>query len=148
MTIKEYWTEFQKNTGSNKEYLEAFYFCDNKKDADELAALVLSGKKRATASNYILYEHDNETIPKPGELSIVTDFEGNPLCVIETTEVEIVAFKDVSPEFAAREGEGDASLSYWKDAHRRFFSRELKEIGATFNEDILVVCESFDVIYE
>jgi len=148
MTIKDYWNNFQKITGSNKEFLEAFYFCDNKKDADELAALVLCGKKRATASNYIIYEHGNESIPKPGDLSIVTDFEGSPLCVIETIEVEVVAFKDVSPEFAAREGEGDSSLEYWKDAHRRFFSRELEEIGRTFNEDIPVVCESFNVIYK
>ena len=28
----------------------------------------------------------------------------------------------------------------------KFFSRELKELGKEFNEDILVVCEKFEVV--
>lgn len=148
MTIHEYWEEFRRETGTDKEYLEAFYFCDNEKDANELAALVLAGKKCATASNALVYDHENEPMPKPGDFSVVTDFEGNPLCVIRTTQVDVVAFKDVTPEFAAREGEGDLSIAFWRDAHKHFFSRELKELGEEFNEDMLVVCESFEVVYK
>ena len=148
MRIKEFWEEYRKINGEDNKYKEAYYFCDNKEDADELAELVLSGKKRATASNYVYYEHEGEKLPEVGDLNIITDFEGNPKCVIETVNVEIMKFKDVPLEFAMREGEGDSTLEYWKEGHKNFFSRELESMGMKFTEDVLVVCESFDVVYK
>lgn len=148
MNIEEFWDGYKQKFGSDKEYCSAYYFCDNKDDANELAELVLAGKKKATASNYACYKHEDEPLPKPGELNIITDFDDNPLCVIETTNVEIIPFKDVSAEFAALEGEGDLSLEFWRRVHKRFFTEELKEIGLEFNEDIQVVCESFKVVYK
>ena len=46
-------------------------------------------------------------IPAIGGLSVATDWGGTPLCVIETTHVEIVPFDRVDKGFAATEGEGD-----------------------------------------
>lgn len=61
-----------------------------KKWANELLRLVLIGKKRATASSLLKYELDGQPIPRVGDLSIVTDWEGIPRCVIETTEVTTI----------------------------------------------------------
>lgn len=36
----------------------SFYFCDNKKDANECAELALRGEKRATASSLFYYPMD------------------------------------------------------------------------------------------
>ncbi len=33
------------------------------------------------------------------------------------------------------------------EAHRRFFGRECERFGAPFQEDDLVVCERFEVVY-
>ena len=57
------------------------------------------------------------------------------------------AFNEVPADFAAREGEGDKTLDWWRDAHRRYFTRELKAAGLAFSEDMLVVCEEFDMVY-
>jgi len=133
-------------TGSPSAY-HVWHFCDNKKDADELADLVLRGEKRATASLHSLYELDKELVPKPGDISIVTDFEGRARCVIKTTAVTITPFNRVPESFALREGEGDKSLWYWREAHRRAFSRELEALGLSFSEDLLVVCEEFDMVF-
>lgn len=148
MDLKEFWDDYKKKFGSDKEYCYSYYFCDNKDDADELGELVFTGRKKATASNYVSYKHDNEPLPKAGDLNIITNFDGKPLCVIETTNVDIIPFKDVPEEFAALEGEGDLSLEFWRREHKRFFTDELKQIGMEFNEDILVVCESFKVVYK
>ena len=86
-------------------------------------------------------------MPKPGDLSIVTNFAGDPLCVIETQRVDIVPFKEVSEEFAATEGEGDGSLAYWRRAHEAFFGRECRRIGRQPTQDMPVVCERFEVVY-
>lgn len=49
--------------------------------------------------------------------------------------------------FAAIEGEGDGSLSYWRDAHWRYFGRECHRIGKELSLQMLVVCEQFKVVY-
>ena len=125
----------------------AWHFCDNQADADELAELVLAGRKRATASALWFYEAEQEPLPLVGDLSVVTDWFGNARCVIRTTAVEVVAFESVGAAFAAAEGEGDGSLEYWREAHRAAFARELALIGRTIEPDMPVVCERFDVVF-
>ncbi|NLY82576.1 MAG: ASCH domain-containing protein [Clostridiales bacterium] len=148
MDIKTYWNKYKEKSGTDKLLKKAYYFCDNKEEAEELANLVLEGKKRATASIYLMYEIENEPLPKVGDLNIITDFYDEPKCIIETTDVNIAEFKDVSPEFANTEGEGDSSLEYWKYAHRSFFTKELLDMDKCFTEDMLVVCEKFKVVYK
>ncbi|CAA9414477.1 MAG: hypothetical protein AVDCRST_MAG22-2125 [uncultured Rubrobacteraceae bacterium] len=68
------------------------------------------------------FEAGGEPVARPGERSIILDGRGEPLCVVETTEVEVRRFDEVDEEFARDEGEGDLSLAYWREAHRRFFA--------------------------
>jgi uncharacterized protein YhfF len=147
--LAPFWSAFAKSTGgaSEERFYEAFFFGDSEELANELAALVLLGTKRATAGALWSYEAEGQRLPQPGDLSIVTDWSGNPLCVIETQSVEVVPFQEVTAEFAATEGEGDGSLSFWQQAHRAFFGRECAGAGRAFSENMLVVCERFAVVY-
>lgn len=125
----------------------AWYFDDNQPSADALAVLVLAGKKRATAGLLWEYESEGDALPKPGDLSIVTNWAGEPQCVIETLSVVVRPFGDVDEDFAATEGEGDGSLASWRDVHWAYFSRACARIGQTPSQGMLVVCERFEVIY-
>ena len=146
---QHFWRAFAETTrvDPTPRFLEAFFFDDNEPSANELAALVLAGTKRATAALRWAREQENMAIPKTGDLSIVTDFAGDPVCVIETRRVDIVAFADVTAEFAAVEGEGDASLDYWRRAHEAFFARECKRIGRNPSARMPVICERFEVVF-
>lgn len=124
----------------------AWHFCDNEPDANELADLVLAGTKRATAGLLWSYEDEGEPLPRVGDLSIVTDWEGRARCVIRTTAVEIVPFEAVTPEFAVIEGEGDGSLDYWRTAHEAAFTRELADFGRALEPSSPVVCVCFEVV--
>jgi len=86
-------------------------------------------------------------LAKPGDLSVVTRFSGEPVCVIETRKVTIVPFVEVTAEFAATEGEGDGSLEFWRRAHTAYFGRECKRIGREFSQHMPVVCEEFAVVF-
>ena len=149
-SIKAFWAEFAADLGHDPSvrFYEAFHFDDNVLNADALADLVLSGQKRATAALVWAYESGGKPIPKSGDLSVVTRFSGEPLCVIETGRVEIVPFDEVSAEFAATEGEGDGTLQYWSRAHTAFFGRECKRLGREFSADMPVVCEEFAMIFK
>lgn len=69
---------------------EAWHFCDNQADADELVELVLAGVKRATASDLWSCQDEDEPVPQAGDVSVVTDWSGAARCVIRTTSVETV----------------------------------------------------------
>jgi uncharacterized protein YhfF len=147
--LSAFWGEFAKTIGDADEerFYEAFFFGDSEAMAAELAELVLRGTKRATAGALWSYEAEGQRLPQSGDLSIVTDWSGRPLCVIQTQSVEVVPFREVTSEFAAAEGEGDGSLSFWQRVHREFFSRECAAAGREFTESMQVVCERFAIVY-
>ena len=147
MDIAQFWQAFLEQTGRSADtaYLECFHFDLNERSANELLALVLSGQKRATASS--LYAFLPGEAPKPGNLSIVTDWDGNPRCVIETRSVQILPFREMTFEICSREGE-DECLETWQAGHRRFFTQDGEEMGYIFSEDMPVVFEDFEVVYQ
>ena len=108
-------------------------------EADYLAELVLMGQKTATSSAFDLYAVGNEPLPKENELSVILDSKENAICIIETTKVEVIPFKEVS--------EGDRGLTYWQEIHENLFSNWLEEVGLHFSQDSLVVLEEFRVVY-
>jgi uncharacterized protein YhfF len=147
--VAQFWSRFCAASGEDRtpRFYEAFHFDDNESSANELAALVLAGTKRATASLAWLYDTPAHPAPTPGALSVVTDWGGKPLCVIETLAVETVPFEQVTAQFAATEGEGDGSLDHWRRVHWEFFGRECGRLGRERSADMPVLCETFQVVY-
>ena len=128
-------------------FFEAFHFDDNEPGANELAQLVLVGTKRATAGLVWSFEAASVPLPKVGDLSVVTDWAKKPLCVIETRQIDVVSYDQVSAEFAATEGEGDGSLQHWQEAHWAYFGRECQRMGRLRDPKMPVVCERFEVVF-
>lgn len=120
---------------------EAFQFGDSPEMADELAALVLTGRKTATTSWPL-----DPSITE-GTLNIVLDGRGDPAALIRTVKVEHVPFLEVAEDFAAAEGEGDLSLEHWRREHRAFFTRVAPSYGREFTDAELVQCEAFEVVH-
>ena len=116
--------------------LRSFAFGDSAALADALLELVLNGAKTATCST-----EDEPNISRPGERWIVLDGKGDPKCVIETVEVTFRRYSEMDAKFAFDEGEGDRSLAYWREAHRRYFERAGK-----FSEDMMLMCERFRLV--
>ena len=115
--------------------------------ARELAELVISGRKTATASLAAVNELKPDESPVPDGLSVVTDLQGEPLCVIQTTEIRHLPFEKVDARFAHDEGEGDRSLEYWREVHWRYFTREARDLGLDFDDQSLVCCERFKLLF-
>jgi uncharacterized protein YhfF len=150
-TARAFWAEFKRSGAAGADpdsrFYEAFHFDDNEPSANELGALVLAGTKRATASLLHSYETEGKPLPRPGDLSVVTDWDGKPLCVMETRRVDLVPYEDVDEEFAATEGEGDGSLRYWRDVHSAYFGRECERVGCERTPRMAIVCERFEVVW-
>jgi uncharacterized protein YhfF len=147
--IADFWHANAKAAGAvdDTRLWGAFHFGDSEELADSLAQLVLSGVKRATAASPWSFQADGKRVPRAGDLSIVTDWAGTPLCIIETLAVDVVPFNEVTAEFAAAEGEGDGSLAFWREAHTQYFTRECARTGRRFTPDMPVACERFRVVF-
>ena len=147
--LTTFWNAYANAAGGADEarFYEAFCFGDNEELANELGELVLRGTKRATVGSVWSFQAKGKRLPVPRDLSIVTSWSGEPLCIIETQAVDVLPFNQVNAEFAATEGEGDGSLSFWQEAHRKYFTRECATAGREFSESMLVACERFRVVY-
>lgn len=122
---------------------DAFAFGGGGTVADELAALVLSGAKRATTSLAVEFTALGERLPAAGSLSIILRGDLDPVAIIERTAVQTLRFDAVDEAYAAIEGEGDASLEYWREAHRRYFSGVCERLGGKFEDRTPVICQVF-----
>jgi uncharacterized protein YhfF len=149
--IQDYWQTFLStlpphSPDRSKSY-HAEAWGDGPEMADELGVLIAAGTKTGTCSALWEWEAEGEPLPDAGTVTVVVDGRGEPLCIVETTEVTIRKYNEVDADFARAEGEGDLSLAYWQEAHRRFFSRSLPKIGLEFSEEMPLVCEGFQLIY-
>lgn len=145
MTPKELWERFTNEKQIDEEEYEIWSFGV---DPDLLSQLVITGCKTGTSSLYILYEIENEPLPKTNDYSVIVDSNNNAVCIIQNIKVDIIPFNKVSTEHAYKEGEGNKSLKYWRKVHQTFFTESLLKINMKFTCDMKVVYEEFKVVYK
>ena len=149
MTAQEMWNLYtQENPKDAREKYEAWYFGNSEAMANNLANLVISGEKTGTASALALYEIEKEALPQKNSYHIILDYAGNAKCIIKIAKVYTTPFCYVTDEHAFKEAEGDKTLEYWRKVHQDFFTDELKEYNLLFDENMLVVCEEFEIVFK
>jgi uncharacterized protein YhfF len=150
--IEAYWQEFLSSQPSDSPYHTKSYVAEGwgvgPEMADELGALIVDGSKTATCSSLWEWEAEGESPPGTGAVTVVLNGHGEPIGIVETTEVTIRKYNEVDADFAREEGEGDLSLRYWREAHKSFFSCTLSKVGKEFSEEMPLVCERFRLIYK
>ena len=149
-TVYEMWDNFTKsNPEFKKDQLpESWFFHNNKEDANRLAELVVSGKKKAGSGLYSWYKDAKADLPKIGTKHIITDFDGKAQAIIENKKVDTIPFNQISNEYAEKDmGTTIEPLKKWKKAHWDFFATAMKESDQNPTEEMRVVCESFETIW-
>jgi uncharacterized protein YhfF len=142
--VERMWTEFAAATGEIGPYVVwGFAYGSDPALMTELGLLVRDGPKRATAGRAEDFSPDGEKLPGPGDLNVIHDGDGNPICIIRTTSVQIQAFGKVDAQFAWDEGEGDRSLESWRAAPIRFFA----SVGTPIDDDTNLVLERFAKVW-
>jgi uncharacterized protein YhfF len=116
--------------------LDTFSFGDSPELAEELALLVLAGKKTATC-----WAAAEGPLSHVGERMVMLDGSGRPRAVLETVELTQRRYNEVDASFAYDEGEDDRTLESWRRAHRNYFTR----LGQ-FAPDMMLYCERFRMV--
>lgn len=150
-SVTKIWNNFIQSNPEykNEDQPDAGYFHNNKKDANRLAQLIVNGKKKAGSSLYAWYKDANADLQKIGTKSILTDFNGRALAILEITKVDTIPFNKITSDYAQLDmGTTINPLEKWKKAHWDFF--ESTKVGSEDRptEDMLIVCEWFEVIWK
>ena len=146
-----YWQQFldalPRGSSSPDRYLEFFSFGYLPEHGRSIGDLILDGKKTATAD--ILWRRESVGLQTPsiGDLSIFHDGFESPMGVIETTEVEIVPFDEVTRDFAQSGGEWGGTLTEWRKSYWSWIEQECAAIGREPVTNIPMICERFNVVY-
>lgn len=144
LSAADMWAEYSSATGIVADY-ESFGFGNPQTPAlrDELALRVKTGVKTATAGHPDEFSAAGEKIPEVGDYWVVLDSRANAVAVIRTTQVRPTRFKDVDEQFAWEEGEGDRTLSWWRNAHVEYF----QEAGVEIDDDTVLILERFEKVW-
>ena len=146
-STNDFWTEFVTAIGTAAADYTVVAFGDTAAMADELVALVISGRKRATASLLRDYAAGVEPLPQVGDFVVVVDGGGRPRCIWRTTEVTVKPLIDVDDAFVWDEGEGERTRDWWLSAHRAYFAAQAEREGFRMRDTIETVFERFEILW-
>src|SRR5215469_3981413 len=145
--LNRYWKQFLESlpvvTDPPAGFVEPAVFGFTPEDATEISKLVLEGIKTATGSVLWSYQADGKALPRIGDFWIVADGDGNPVCVIRTSSVQVIPFSEVGEEYAGWGGEGDRTLESWRRMYWRYICQECERIGRQPTTDAPLIMEHF-----
>lgn len=118
---------------------------------DQLVGAILDGSKTSTTGLLAQYELDREPLSVVGARQVVVDSAGEPVAVIEVTEVRLARLADVDLAHARDEGEGYTSVAQWRAGHEDFWhSADMREAmgdpSFRVDDDTMLVLERFAVV--
>jgi uncharacterized protein YhfF len=141
------WREFRDASDVQADKYDVVSFGDNAAMATQLANLVVSGRKRATAGLLRQFGPDGEPPPVVGSYVALIDGEARPRAIWRTTEIRTGPLASVDEQFAWDEGEGDRTRNWWLSAHRKYFGRQASAQGFHMHDEIETVFERFSVVW-
>jgi uncharacterized protein YhfF len=145
--IERFWVEFQRAREPQVTGFSATAFGHSRAVADELAALIRAGDKRAHATLERDFEAEGDELPRPGEHIVVLDGRGTPQAIVRLTHVERRYFADIGDEFAFECGEGDRTLAWWLVAYRQEFAERAEAQGFQIGERAVLILEHFELVW-
>jgi uncharacterized protein YhfF len=122
-------------------------FGDMEASATKEGHFAPQGVKTTTSGLLWEMEHEGAALPRVGDVAIVADGKGEPLCIIELTEVHIKPFDTVDEQFARDYGGGYETLQQWRTDSWDYFAPWCAAIGREPSETMPLVCQRFRVVF-
>ena len=130
--------------GEEARYFHPMSIGSAPEDADEGAALILSGVKTLASSPF--WDYPDGKIPFVGALSVLLNGARRARAIVETTRVEIMPFEAISESMAQAYGEGERTADWWRREMGAFYRASAARHGAAFTDDTLLIWEWFAVV--
>jgi len=135
--IQKYWESFLKESKRENLRLKgSICLADNATDADRACGEVLDGERTILRYPKNGYRVAMQGVVLAGDMNIVVNWNGEPVCVIETVNVDVRGFDEMFPMEDA-----------FREQYEAEFKRELEELGMEFDGNTPVCAEEFRVVW-
>lgn len=143
----DFWQAFLEETGTpeNSYCNRCTYFGESEEASVDVMEQLLRGEKTAISHCVPHYIVTREPMPKVGDYTMVTDFYGNPGCILKCVDVVIDPIGAIPEEVAEKEGQG--SLEAWREGKRQQFQALSAQSRFHYNDELPVLMELVELVY-
>lgn len=143
----DFWQAFLEQTGTpeNSYCNRCTYFGESEEESVEIMEQLLRGEKSAISHCVPHYIVTRSPMPKVGDYTMVTDYYGNPGCILKCTDVVIDPIGAIPAEIAEREGQG--GLEIWQQRKRQEFQALSQKSGFHYNDELPILMELVETVF-
>ncbi|VDG21084.1 ASCH domain-containing protein [Lactiplantibacillus mudanjiangensis] len=148
-SAEQLWKAYNETTDTNGASYQTRWFGDQgqPEQVQALTDAILAGHKTATTTPLDSYTAEQVAIPQVGDYNVLLNGDMKPVAVLKTVVSELIPFYRISAEHAYHEGDGDRSISNWRELKTEEFTPTLEEHGHQLGPDTPMVSEVFEVVY-
>ena len=133
--------------GFGDDYQVRWIGLDNQ-TTEQVLELSRSGDKTGTFSLPWLVEQAGDPTSQVGDAIILIAFDGAPKILLRLTEIERVAFGDMTAAHTAVDGSPVRALEIWKPLHTAYWNERLQPFGLGVCDEMPVLVEKFEMLYD
>lgn len=119
-----------------------FTFGDTEALCNEVLALVRAGKKTATCAPLSDFGPGKDPLPQVGRRDIALEWDGSPAVEMETLEVLIMRFDEMTEALVTPQAEF-RDRADWYEQYSAYFGAR-----GGFSPDMMIMCERFRLIHD
>lgn len=144
---QDFWQAFLEQTGApdNLWCSRYTYFGDSQEASVDILEQLLRGEKTAISHCIPHYIVTRAPMPKAGDYTMVTDFYGNPCCILRTEGVVIEPVNEISADISRRECQGSPEI--WLSRKQEEFKALAKGSGFHYSDGLPVLMELVTVVF-
>ena len=144
----DFWETFLEETGTpeNTVMQNCTYFGNTEEESVEILEQLLRGEKTAVGHCAAAYLATNQRMPKVGDYVMVTDYYGNPCCILHTLGVTIEPLPDVPGELKQAECPG-LSEEAWLERKQEEFQDLSRRFGFHYHPELPLLMETVEKVY-
>ena len=144
----DFWQAFLEETGTPENtYMDRCTYFGNSEEASiEVLEQLLRGEKTALSHCVSQYIVKKQRMPRLGDYIMVTDFYGNPCCILKTVGVTIEPLPQLPEELILRETPGITPAA-WLAEKQAEFAERAKKGGFHYHPELPVLMETVEVVY-
>ena len=145
---EDFWGAFLEQTGRPETTVmtDATYFGTSEEESVAIMEQLVVGEKTAVGHCIPAYLATKKRMPRIGDYTMVTDFYGNPCCILYTADVTIAPMEEI-PEDLRRKEYPELTPEQWL-ALKQEESRALADrMKFHYNDGIPLLMETVEMVY-
>ena len=145
---QDFWSAFLEQTGAPENtILTGWTYFGNSEEAS-VAALgqLRRGEKTAVGHCIPAYIAARQRMPRVGDYTLVTDFYGNPGCILLTRDVVIDPLPAIPPALRQKE-RPELTPEQWLEEKQREFRALAEQQGFHYHAELPILLELVKMVY-